>query len=208
MRGVGSGLSPGQRRNAQILLAASKRPIIRKAIVEAGLVESGLHHLTGGDRDSTGILQQRPSQGWGPVGESVSTDAAQFVRAAQKVLAGGFSGSAGKLAQAVQRSQFPARYDAQSGTAEALLRGAGSSGGGGGSPAAPVAGQTPGFDPGDIVAFWDMVSRQDWGICEREQTGVGSRAYAEGGVYPWNDRWVYEFNGRYRQCFTSFNRRY
>jgi Rieske 2Fe-2S family protein len=56
----------------------------------------------------------------------------------------------------------------------------------------------PGFDPSDIVAFWDMVSRQDWEICEREQTGVGSRAYAEGGVYPWNDRWVFEFNRRYR----------
>jgi Rieske 2Fe-2S family protein len=55
------------------------------------------------------------------------------------------------------------------------------------------------FDPRDIVDFWDMVSRQDWEICERQQTGIGSRAYAKGGVYPWNDRWVYEFNKRYAE---------
>lgn len=31
----------------------------------AALQESGLHNLPGGDRDSAGLFQQRPSQGWG-----------------------------------------------------------------------------------------------------------------------------------------------
>jgi len=35
----------------------------------------------------------------------------------------------------------------------------------------------PGFDPEDAVAFWDMVNRQDWQVCELSQLGVGSRAY-------------------------------
>jgi glycine betaine catabolism A len=53
------------------------------------------------------------------------------------------------------------------------------------------------FDPSDIVAFWDVVSRQDWAVCEREQLGVSSRAYARGGVYPYNDHSVVDFNERY-----------
>ena len=36
-----------------------------QAGLAAGLAESGLHNLNGGDRDSLGLFQQRPSQGWG-----------------------------------------------------------------------------------------------------------------------------------------------
>jgi hypothetical protein len=81
------------------------------ALQEAGIVESGLTALSGGDRDSTGALQQRPSQGWGPVGESAYTDAMQFLSHARSINRKGFKGSAGALAQAVQRSAFPDRYD-------------------------------------------------------------------------------------------------
>jgi hypothetical protein len=118
----------------------------RKALVEAGLVETGLQALTGGDADSTGFLQQRPSQGWGPVGESVGTDTAQFLRAARKLTRQGFKGSAGALAQAVQRSAFPARYDQRAGDAESLLAGAGGDIAGGRGPTragAAAAGSAP-----------------------------------------------------------------
>jgi murein DD-endopeptidase MepM/ murein hydrolase activator NlpD len=134
-----------QLENARILLSASRRPIIRKALVEAGIVESGLHQLRGGDRDSTGILQQRPSMGWGPVGESAATDAAQFVRAARRVLGGGFRGSAGQLAQAVQRSGRPLEYDRRAGQAQALLR---SVGGLGGAPGVRASMSSAGGGPG------------------------------------------------------------
>ena len=53
------------------------------------------------------------------------------------------------------------------------------------------------FDPSDIGEFWDIVSRQDWEICERAQTGVGSRGFRHGGVYPFNDRLLAHFNERY-----------
>ena len=56
----------------------------------------------------------------------------------------------------------------------------------------------PEFDPGDVVEMWDLVSRQDWAVCERAQRGVRSRAYSAGGVYPENDHSVAAFNDRYR----------
>jgi Rieske 2Fe-2S family protein len=55
------------------------------------------------------------------------------------------------------------------------------------------------FDPEDIVDFWDLVSRQDWAVCERVQKGVRSRAY-QSGVYPPNDQYALEFNQRYLQA--------
>jgi Rieske 2Fe-2S family protein len=43
----------------------------------------------------------------------------------------------------------------------------------------------PGFDPGDVVEFWDRTNRQDWDVSELTQFGVGSRAYTPG---PYSDR--------------------
>lgn len=43
----------------------------------------------------------------------------------------------------------------------------------------------PGFDPADIVSFWDETNRQDWHICEQAQIGVGSGGYAPG---PYSNR--------------------
>jgi Rieske 2Fe-2S family protein len=54
------------------------------------------------------------------------------------------------------------------------------------------------FKPEPVVELWDLISRQDWDVCERAQTGVGSRAFT-GGVYPRQDRFLYDFNERYRK---------
>ena len=48
-----------------------------------------------------------------------------------------------------------------------------------------------------MVELWDLVSRQDWSVCERVQIGIGSRAYVSG-VYPRKDRLVFDFNERWR----------
>lgn len=40
------------------------------------------------------------------------------------------------------------------------------------------------FDPSDAVDFWDLVNRQDWGICERVQRGMESRAFRAGYYAP------------------------
>ena len=61
----------------------------------------------------------------------------------------------------------------------------------------PNAIAAPDFNPNDIGEFWDLVSKQDWAVCERAQVGVRSKGYAEGGVYPWNDHLLFEFNEYY-----------
>ena len=55
----------------------------------------------------------------------------------------------------------------------------------------------PDFDPSPVVELWDLISRQDWAVCERAQRGVASRAYRSG-VYPRNDRLLFDFNELYR----------
>src|ERR1700686_3648968 len=53
----------------------------------AALQESKLHNLAYGDRDSLGLFQQRPSQGWGTASEILTPSyaAAAFFRALQRV---------------------------------------------------------------------------------------------------------------------------
>jgi Rieske 2Fe-2S family protein len=52
------------------------------------------------------------------------------------------------------------------------------------------------FDPSDMVEFIDLVSRQDWAVCENAQRGVTSR-YFERGVYPPQDSLLHVFAERY-----------
>jgi hypothetical protein len=56
---------------------------------------------------------------------------------------------------------------------------------------------SPDFAPEPVVEFWDLISKQDWGVCERAQSGVGSRAFTTG-IYPRQDRFLYWFNEQYR----------
>ena len=54
------------------------------------------------------------------------------------------------------------------------------------------------FKPEPVVELWDLISKQDWEVCQRAQTGVGSRAFTTG-IYPRQDRFLYDFNERYRK---------
>lgn len=91
------------------------------ALFEAGIVESGFRNLNSGHLDSRGFLQQRPSQGWGTVEQVMNPAYAttKFVTEAKK-LENKFATS-GQLAQAVQRSAYPLKYDAVAFEARALL---------------------------------------------------------------------------------------
>jgi Rieske 2Fe-2S family protein len=62
----------------------------------------------------------------------------------------------------------------------------------------PEALALPGFDPSPTVELWDLISRQDWAVCERAQLGVSSRSYRSG-VYPRKDRLLWDFNQRWRR---------
>jgi hypothetical protein len=92
---------------------------VKLALIEACLVESNCRNLRGGDRDSQGFLQQRPSQGWKQP-RNVRYATRSFVTKAKRN-EHRYS-SAGRLAQAVQRSAFPRRYDQRERDARALLR--------------------------------------------------------------------------------------
>jgi len=54
----------------------------------------------------------------------------------------------------------------------------------------------PGFDCSDMVEFLDLVSRQDWAVCERAQRGVRNPGF-ERGVYPPQDALLQRFAERY-----------
>jgi hypothetical protein len=123
--GVGGGFSGGAASGNVIALAmAQARRMgsshkVALALIEAGIVESGLRNLNYGDRDSLGFLQQRPSQGWAhPM--DISYAAYDFLRRAIPIQ--GHYSTAGQLAQAVQRSAFPARYDQHQSQAEGIIR--------------------------------------------------------------------------------------
>ena len=45
----------------------------------------------------------------------------------------------------------------------------------------------PYYDPMDAVDFWDLVNKQDWGICESVQRGMGSRVFDKGYYAPMED---------------------
>jgi len=57
----------------------------------------------------------------------------------------------------------------------------------------------PVFDSSPTVELWDLISRQDWAVCERAQLGVSSRSYRSG-VYPRKDRLLFDFNERWRRA--------
>lgn len=75
------------------------------------LQESGLRNLDYGDRDSLGLFQQRPSQGWGTAAEIRKPVYAstKFYEALLKV-SGWQSMTVTQAAQAVQKSGYPEAY--------------------------------------------------------------------------------------------------
>jgi len=144
-RGLGTGrsstLTGQQRRNLKIIVEeGQRRGASRKVIlaaVEAAMVESELTNLAGGDRDSVGVFQQRPSQGWTGL-RNVRKAAGEFYSKA--IPKAGAHGTAGSLAQSVQRSAYPGRYNQRRGDAMRALGMGGSPGSGGGIYGLPSAG--------------------------------------------------------------------
>lgn len=116
---VGAGetavLDLGQAHHAAIIVG---RAIDRGLPARAGSIamatayqESGIRNLDYGDRDSLGLFQQRPSQGWGSPAQVTdpyyATD--RFYDALVKV-EGWQTGDINTIAQDVQRSGYPEAY--------------------------------------------------------------------------------------------------
>jgi hypothetical protein len=108
---------------------------------EAGLVESGMRNLDYGDRDSLGVFQQRA--GWGTRDQRLDPNYAahKFFEKAKDMDAKHPGVSAGHLAQLVQVSAYPDRYDQREGEARDLLAKAAAAVDGGGAPTPPAPGQ-------------------------------------------------------------------
>ncbi|MFI6103081.1 hypothetical protein [Streptomyces sp. NPDC051310] len=90
---------------------------------EAGWVESHMNNLDCGDKDSLGVFQQRPSQGWGTPEQimDVSYAAGRFLHRAVQVERRCPDLTPGRTAQEVQRSAHPERYDEAEAKARELL---------------------------------------------------------------------------------------
>jgi hypothetical protein len=118
-------LDPEQARYAGLIAAiAVERGMPARAAsiaLAAAFQESDLHNLAGGDRDSAGLFQQRPSQGWGterqvrdPVyATNAFYDALDRVEGYQQL-------EITVAAQEVQRSGFPDAYADHEADARAL----------------------------------------------------------------------------------------
>jgi hypothetical protein len=97
-------------------------PKVRLAAFEAAIVESGVHNLSYGDRDSLGVYQQRPSVGaWGTAAEILNPQHAAMMFITNAIRKNGGQ-SAGQLAQDVQVSAFPDRYDGVAQQAFSMLQ--------------------------------------------------------------------------------------
>jgi len=77
----------------------------------AAMTESSLVNTTSGDRDSVGLFQMRPSQGWGKVKDLLDTTYASTQFYSHLTTIGGRDQmDLGAQAQAVEQSAYPDRY--------------------------------------------------------------------------------------------------
>lgn len=118
--------SAEQMNNAQTITRVTQsRQLPRHAAVVAAataIAESGLANVHYGDRDSLGLFQQRPSQGWGSP-EDVLNPAAATRKFLDHLIAipNWPSLPPGVAEQLVQRSAHPERYAPQEGPAAVLV---------------------------------------------------------------------------------------
>jgi cell wall-associated NlpC family hydrolase len=109
------GYGSDQMTNAATIVALGKQLNVPEqgwvVAIAAAMTESGLRNLDHGDRDSLGLFQQRPSQGWGTPAQIMNPtySATQFY---QHLLAlrGWQQMSVNDAAQAVERSGYPNAY--------------------------------------------------------------------------------------------------
>jgi hypothetical protein len=118
-------LDTSQAENATLIAAIGVRRGLPARAVSIALAtayqESKIRNLKGGDRDSIGIFQQRPSQGWGSVAEI--SNPYYSINAFYDVLAKVENYQSMRItdaAQKVQRSGYPEAYQDHAGDARAL----------------------------------------------------------------------------------------
>lgn len=133
--GTATAWTAEQLTNAKIIVARGQAAQVGVngviAALMAAMQESSLRNLAGGDRDSGGLFQQRPSQGWGTreqITDPVKASDA-FYGVAEHTSNPGVTDipnwqnlPLGVLVQAVQRSAYPTLYDRHEPDARALAQ--------------------------------------------------------------------------------------
>lgn len=119
-------LSPDQRAIAARIVHLGQQQQVPprgwQVAIQAGMTESRLSNLSGGDRDSLGVFQMRPSQSWGTPAQVTNVDYAIIkFYAVLRGISGWESQRPGEAAQAVERSGFPDRYHRYEGLAAELV---------------------------------------------------------------------------------------
>jgi hypothetical protein len=179
--GTDLSLSTEQTANAATIaaVARSRGLPVRATVIALATAqqESRLRNLDYGDRDSLGLFQQRPSQGWGTP-EQVQDPvyaAGKFLDRLVEV-PGWETGDLTTVADTVQRSAFPLAYRQWTGMAESLAGALLAA-----SPRALVCGFAPAADPApvaDRVAAITDVVRREAGTPAVDSDGVISVAGA------------------------------
>jgi hypothetical protein len=121
-----AGYGPGQVGNAAVIAAVGARMGVpergRVVAVATAMQESRLRNLNHGDRDSLGLFQQRPSQGWGtPAQVTDPTYAATRFYRDLLAVPGWQAMSITQAAQTVQRSGLPNAYARHEPAAHAVV---------------------------------------------------------------------------------------
>ena len=118
-------LAPDQAENASLIAAVGVRRGLPARAVSIALAtayqESKIRNLSHGDRDSIGIFQQRPSQGWGTVAQISNEYYAinKFYDVLEQI-DGYETMRITEAAQKVQRSAYPEAYEPHAPDARAL----------------------------------------------------------------------------------------
>jgi len=183
-----SGYSTEQSANAATIVAVGKRMHVPEhgqvIAIAAALQESGLRNLDHGDRDSLGLFQQRPSQGWGTAAQIMNPGyaATAFYRRLLGI-PGWQELSVNDAAQTVQRSATPTTYGRHEPAARALTAAVG------GAACAPLPAR--GLAAAQAIAFAHAQIGQPylWGGDGPEAgeagfdcSGLTTAAYAAAGV--------------------------
>ncbi len=168
------GLDAVQMANAATIAAVGvRRNVPGRAVVVAlatALQESGLENLPHGDRDSIGIFQQRPSQGWGSVQELSDPRAAarKFYHSLMKVK-GWDRMRVTDAAQRVQRSAYPEAYEKWVADATVLTKAL--LGDATGAVACIVTGEPSARGPAAVTSLTEAL-KLDWGKPRTATTGT------------------------------------
>ena len=118
-------VDPDQAANAATIAAVGRRLGLADHAVTVALAtamqESKLRNLSAGDRDSIGLFQQRPSQGWGTAAQVATPAYAAEAFYRRLALVPNWQDLPVTVAaQAVQRSAYPEAYGAHETTARLL----------------------------------------------------------------------------------------